>query len=230
MDFVRSAFFLDGYNLFYGLLAHTDCKWLDLAGLVSDIASIHSPNCQPISFQYFTAPVQPKLASRGEASKRAQDSYFKALKATGVEIISGRHQVDPARTPVYTPGQPPNRQQQVDIWKIEEKETDVNLSIEMYRAATKAHLGQTAPLEQIVLVSADTDMGPALRAIREDFPNIQVGVILPIREDVKRTPPGTLVQYAHWSQLKVSRGKLQQYQLPERVATGKKPAIKPHYW
>lgn len=33
-NFVRTAFFVDGYNLFYGLLAGTQYKWLDLPTLL----------------------------------------------------------------------------------------------------------------------------------------------------------------------------------------------------
>lgn len=99
--FVRTAFFIDGYNLFYGLLAGTEYKWLDLPGLLSHIARIENPAFDPVSFHYFTSPVQPKLSTRGLRSKEAQDTYIRALKATGVEVTLGRHRLDPAKAPRY---------------------------------------------------------------------------------------------------------------------------------
>jgi hypothetical protein len=48
----------------------------------------------------------------------------------------------------------------------------------MYRAACRADQLQ---IEQIVLVSGDTDLAPALTAIRADFPHIRLGVVLPHR-------------------------------------------------
>lgn len=64
---------------------------------------------------------------------------------------------------------------------LEEKETDVNLALGMYRAACRADQLQIDQIHQIVLVSGGTDLGPALAAIRADFPHIRLGVILPHR-------------------------------------------------
>ncbi|WP_200826909.1 NYN domain-containing protein [Marinobacterium lutimaris] len=165
-------------------------------------------------------------------SKQAQDTYIRALKAQGVEIIAGRHQLDPAKAPRYVcRDTPPSRQDQVEIWKLEEKETDVNIALSMYRTAVKqSFLSLEQRIEQIVLVSADTDMGPALQALREDFPDLKLGVILPHREGIKRGTPGSLKNYAHWLRRVVTCAELQAHQFPDRVPTRKKPAIKPKYW
>lgn len=47
---------------------------------------------------------------------------------------------------------------------------------------------------QIVLVSGDTDVTPALEALREDFPDLRIGVVLPHREGIQRTVPSSLKQ------------------------------------
>ncbi|EXJ11299.1 MULTISPECIES: NYN domain-containing protein [Nitrincola] len=229
---MRTAFFIDGYNLFYGLLAGTGYKWLDLPSLLSSVARIENPAFEPISFHYFTSPVQPKLSTRGIQSKEAQDTYIRALKAKGVEVILGRHRLDPAKAPRFVDrNTPPSRQDQVDIWRLEEKETDVNIAISMYRMAAK----QTVlPIEErirhMVLVSGDTDMQPALKAIREDFPDMHIGVILPHRENIPRCVPGSLNNYAHWLRRHIKFSELQDNQFPTRVPTNKKPATKPVYW
>jgi hypothetical protein len=154
------------------------------------------------------------------------------LIARGVNIAYGRHQLESGRAPRFINKQTPaSRLDQVDIWKLEEKETDVQIAISMYRlAARQVGLPPEERVEQLVLVSADTDMTPALRALREDFPELRIGVILPHREGINRTTPGSLKKHAHWMRHVVTTDELATHQLPDRVPTAKKPAIKPAYW
>ncbi|GHT85039.1 hypothetical protein AGMMS49960_20530 [Betaproteobacteria bacterium] len=228
---MRTAFFVDGYNLFYGLLAGTPYKWLDLRALLAHITHVQEPRSELASVSYFTASVKPALATRGIVSKEAQDTYIRALKATGVEVFFGRHRLEPGRAPRFiNRTTPPSRLDQVDIWRLEEKETDVNLAISMYRLAAKqAALPPEDQIQQLVLVSADTDMMPALSAIREDFPDLTVGVILPHRRE--RKSQDALKGLAHWIRHHVTEEELQRHQFPPRIAIGsKKPACKPDYW
>ncbi len=84
--------------------------------------------------------------------------------------------------------------------------------------------------QKIILVSADTDMTPSLKAIKEDFPEIQVGIILPHREGIDRGVSGSLQNYASWVRKYIKIDELQTHQFPNRVPTRKKPADKPYYW
>ncbi|WP_434523822.1 NYN domain-containing protein [Photorhabdus asymbiotica] len=229
---MRTTFFVDGYNLYYGLLAGTEYKWLDLPGLLSYIVRIQNPQCEPLSVNYFTAPVKPDLATRGILSKQAQDTYIRALKAKGVNVFFGRHRLEHGSAPRYISKDiPASRQDKVDIWDLEEKETDVHLAISMYRLAVKqALLPKEERITQIVLVSADTDMTPALRAIKEDFPDLTIGIILPHREGIERGVPGSLQNYSDWIRRYVTMNELRDHQFPIKVPTHKKPAIKPNYW
>lgn len=232
MKTLRTACFIDGYNVFYGLVAGTSYKWLDLPALLGHILHVEQPHSQLSSMSFFTSGVKPALASRGSLSKEAQDTYLRALIARGVAVFHGRHQLEPRSAPRFISKQtPPCRRDQVAIWKLEEKETDVHIAISMYRlAARQAGLQPEERIQQIVLVSADTDMTPALRALREDFPELRLGVVLPHREGMKRTPPGSLKNYAHWMRHVVTSQELAAHQFPDRVPTRKRPAIKPDYW
>ena len=229
---MRTACFVDGYNLFYGLLAGTQYKWLDLPSLLAHILRVEHPDNTLVSVSFFTSGVKPSLASRGIRSKEAQDSYLRALIARGVDVTYGRHQLESGKAPRFVnKNTPASRLDQVDIWKLEEKETDVHIAISMYRlAARQASLMPEERIQQIVLVSADTDMTPALRALREDFPNLRIGVILPHREGIKRTIPGSLKHHAHWMRHIVTTEELASHQFPNWVSTQKKPAVKPDYW
>lgn len=229
---MRTAFFVDGYNLFYGLLAGTPYKWLDLPRLLSHIAHVENPASTLASVDYFTSSVKPELATRGRISKEAQDTYVRALKASNVRVHYGRHQLEPARAPRFIDKRiGASRQDKVDIWKLEEKETDVHIAISMYRvAARQTLLEETGRVEQLILVSGDTDMTPALRAIREDFPELIVGIILPHRPAFNRPAPGSLKEFSHWMRRVITCEELQSHQFVDRVPTRKAPAIKPDYW
>ncbi|WP_417667154.1 NYN domain-containing protein [Pseudidiomarina sp.] len=230
---MQTAFFVDGYNVFYGLLAGTAYKWLDLPSLLHAIAHENDPRSVAAGIHYFTSPVQPALATRGETSKRAQDTYVRALKARGVSIYWGRHRVDHRRAPRFVSRKVPvSRDDQVDIWHLEEKETDVRLGIAMYRLAAQHYWVEQCrtPVEQIVLVSGDTDMTPALEALREDFPHVRIGVIVPHRKGIERNPPGSLKNAADWMRRHITPEELAANQFPSRVSTRKKPAVKPDYW
>lgn len=228
---MRTAFFIDGYNLFYGLLAGTPYKWLDLPGLLTHICRVQDPSSVTEQVNYFTSPVLPGLATRGRSSGEAQDTYIRALKAKGVAVYLGKHRLEHGTAPRYIKDVPPSRRDKVDIWDLEEKQTDVHIAISMYRLLARQHSQPCdTPIEQIVLVSADTDMTPALRAIKEDFPAIRVGIILPHREGIERGVPGSLQNFCHWIRRHITVKELELHQFPNRVPTRKKPADKPDYW
>ena len=229
---MRTACFVDGYNLFYGLLAGTDYKWLDLPSLLAHVLRLENAQSTLTSVSFFTSGVKPLLATRGIRSKEAQDAYLRALIAKGVNVFYGRHQLESGKAPRFGDKQTPaSRFDQVDIWKLEEKETDVHIAISLYRLAAKqVGLPIDEQIQQVVLVSADTDLTPALRALREDYPDLRVGVILPYREGIKRATPGSLKNYSHWMRHVVTTDELAAHQFPDRVPTLKKPALKPDYW
>lgn len=228
---MRTAFFVDGYNLYYGVLHGSDHKWLDLTALLTAVLHVQDPASVPASIDYFTSPVIARLATRGQASNDAQHRYIRALQARGVSVTQGNHRLAKGYAPRYVEGQKASRKDQVAVWQLEEKETDVNIALGMYRAACRAEQLQ---IEQIVLVSGDTDLAPALAAIRQDFPHIRLGVILPHRQEgneLVRNPPGSLKRHADWMRTYITDEELSSCQLPVKVPLLKKPAIiKPDYW
>jgi hypothetical protein len=85
--------------------------------------------------QHFTSPIKPDLARRGIDSDIAQKTYIRALKNANIEVVMGRHKLEKARAPVYVEDQKADRNNSCDIWLLEEKETDVNIALFMYRTA-----------------------------------------------------------------------------------------------
>ena len=51
----RAIAYIDGYNLYYGLLKGTSCKWLDLYVFAR---SLIRPNLDIVTVKYFTAPIK----------------------------------------------------------------------------------------------------------------------------------------------------------------------------
>jgi hypothetical protein len=220
---LRTIAYVDGYNLYYGRLQGTPYKWLDLQALIRDILHVQNPDFELVSVHYFTAPVIARLASHGSASVEAQNSYIRALQATGVLVTQGRHQLERGRAPRYIEGQTADRADSVPIWNLDEKETDVRLALSMYRDASRG------AAEQVVLVTSDTDMVAALDFIKSDF-GLQIGLILPRRPSGGRPPAGSLINLADWARQQIRDEELQECQLPARVPTKRKPADKPDYW
>lgn len=225
---MKTIVYIDGYNLFYGCLKHSKDKWLDLYRLFSGkILSSQSPEHDLVAIKFFTADIRAKVASNGQAAQLAQQNYHRALEALygdKVEIIKGYYALEKARLLAYK--KPPDKNFRVDVWKLEEKQTDVNLALESYRDATKGRA------QQLIFVSNDTDIAPALAAIRSDFGDtLRIGVILPIRKSISGRPGNhQLSVHADWTRRYISDDELAESHLPARIPTKKKPILKPEYW
>jgi len=224
---LRTIAYVDGYNLFFGCLKNTRYKWLDLVALLDLILRIQNPSAELVQVRYFTAPIKARLASRGKTAEIAQERYHQALRQRGrVEITCGSYSLEAAWAPKMV--NPPNKLDRVEIWRLEEKQTDVNLALQLYRDAVRGEC------EKLVVVSSDSDLVPALRLVECDAPAIRRGLILPRSESVqgiKQRPPNAgLSKFAHWTRHEIKNAELAACQLPERIPTKKKPIDKPDYW
>jgi uncharacterized LabA/DUF88 family protein len=229
----RTAIYIDGYNLYYGRLRNSSHKWLDVVVLFERIVAIQDPSSEVGLVNLFTAPALAKFATHGKASVEAQQAYHRALQLrhpARLQITYGSHSHDKSGTllPTYRDGEPFDRSIKSRVWKIEEKQTDVNLAIAMYRDASKGLF------DHLVICSNDSDAEPALKAIREDFPGITIGVVTPIRpitgEDRHRSISTSLARRAHWTRQHILDAELEAAQLPSKVPTNKKPIRKPNHW
>lgn len=228
---MKTIVYIDGYNLFYGCLKHTDDKWLDLVKLFDRLLKEQNPNTTALHIKFFTADIKAKVATNGDQARLAQQSYHRALEQLypeQISIIKGYYSLDKAHLPAYQ--NPIDKNSKLEVWRLEEKQTDVNIALHAYRDAA---MGDA---EQLVFVSNDTDLEPALMAIREDFgQHHQTGVIIPIRkpkQNEKRHRPGNtrLSAQANWTRHYITDDELTNSQLPDKIPTRKKPILKPTYW
>jgi len=225
----RAIAYIDGYNLYYSRLRGTDYKWLDLVALFRDqILKPQLPDIPLDVVKFFTAPAMGKFASHGTDSVTAQNEYHRALRAkypNEIQIIAGYHTVEEARLMTYR--EPPDKNDRLSVWRIEEKQTDVNIALSIYRdvAQGKADI--------VIICSNDSDLVPAVKAIQEDFPECIVGIVAPLYEpDTSRHRRGNteLEKLANWTRHYIRDDELEESQLPDVVPTKKKAARKPLHW
>ena len=81
----RVIAYIDGYNLYYGLLKGTPYKWLDL---VSFVKWFLRPDQEIVGIKYFTAPIKT-YPHDGDAVDR-QKVYLQALSSMPlITIVQG---------------------------------------------------------------------------------------------------------------------------------------------
>lgn len=231
---IKTAVYIDGYNLYYGRLRGTSFKWLDVVQLFQSLLLARDQSERLEKVNLFTAHALANFSTNGKASVEAQSAYHRALLTKyrdRLEIIYGTHSYDKsgALLPEFVLNQAYDRTKRVRVWKIEEKKTDVNLALSMYRDASRGLY------DRIILVSNDSDAEPALAAIRQDFPHIMIGVVMPIHPPKSGSTPdrrasGSLKNISDWSLPYLLDEQLLQAQLPIKVPTNKKAILKPSHW
>ena len=164
----RTAFVVDGFNVYHSLrdagrdLCGAGTRWLDLRSLCrSFLPQIH-PTAQLSGVYYFSAfaahlePIKPGVTARHLA-------YIECLSATGVEAEMGHFK--PKAIPCASCGARTARH--------EEKETDVAIAVRLVELAD----GDTC--DAVALVSGDSDLAPALRAVARHSPHKPVYCFFP---------------------------------------------------
>lgn len=193
----RAAFYVDGFNLYHSIdgLGDPTLKWLSLTGLAEML--IPSRDEAVSSITYFSA-----LATRrGPASVGRHRLYIDALKSEGVESVLGRFKGQPRRCFSCN-----NR------WMHpEEKETDVNIAIRMVAD------GYRDLYDVCYLISADTDLVPPLRMIRDHLPAKEIVAVSP-----PNRPHGQHIKSIAHRSLKLNRGQIERCRLPETIAVAGK--------
>jgi len=152
--------YIDGFNLFYGLLKGSAYKWLNIQACFEKIYK----HDEIVSIKYFTALI------KGDDLVK-QEIYMKALQTLPkVSIIFGNF-----KGKVVTCGVPECDYPHKSFRVFEEKRTDVNIAIEMLNDASKGMV------DRFILVSGDSDLVPAINIIRREFPFIDLIVLIPAK-------------------------------------------------
>lgn len=232
---MRTRIYIDGYNLYYGCLKRTSLKWLDLLSLFEKqiLPSItwqgktSPPILDLIAIKFFTASILEQAAGASD-SLLCQEQYHSALRkhAPGrIQIVPGYYALTEARAKVIDPDNRkkwPRDCSDIEVWKLEEKQSDVNLAIHALKDALLDEV------DHVVIVTNDTDIAPALEMMR-NLTTVQIGLVIPTT-DHQRIPNKDLSKHAHWIRTHITTAELDVSQLPRVIIQGKKTAIKPLSW
>lgn len=237
---MKTRVYIDGYNLYYGCLKNTPYKWLDL---VKSFESHVLPQSTPahfspssVSIKYFTSDIKEKAAF-DLTSVADQSAYHRALEASypaqKLEIIKGYFSIADEFAFLidkFDPKLPPKHCKKVNVWKLEEKQTDVNIAIHgLFDVLTDE------TLDQIVFVTNDTDLAPVLKMISETQ-KVVIGLVVPIRDKKDRPASTMLTEHCNWSAPTISDESLKIATLPRviyqsvRQSKLRKSIFKPDSW
>ncbi len=201
---MKTYVYIDGFNLYYGLLRDKpQFKWLDLFAFSQNVLG---HQYQVAAVKYYTSRIKIRDHDRGQQER--QDIYLKALKKhiSPIEIHYGKFQVTEKYAQLVTPLA--DGTQKVQIFKTEEKGSDVNLATQMLNDAW------LNAYECAVLISNDSDLEAPLKFIRKHHTNKKIGLVPPILS--RQKPSQSLSDYAHFIH-HIQNSHLKKSQMPNKI-------------
>jgi len=190
----RTTFLVDGFNLYHSIKdLQRDfgirTKWLNIRDLCVSLLPLIDKHAGLQNIYYFSAYAthlnDPEVLTRHQ-------NYVSCLEDTGIIAIISRFKAKTIRCPSCG----------TIIIRHEEKETDVAI------AAKLLELFARNACENVVLVTGDTDLVPAVKCARQLFSGCQVFVAFPYGRKNKE-----LAQLTH--SFKIGRARYMAHQFPD---------------
>ncbi len=202
----KTIVYVDAFNLYYGVLKNTPYKWLNIDTLVKNLLT----NNEIISIKYFTAPV--KSDSKNTNRRKNQNTYISALQNAipYFECIYGYIVEKKVKARHMNP--PPDT---VAISLREEKETDVNIAVEIVKDSFMKDF------DCVVLISNDSDLGRALIIAKEL--NKRIILITPRQKNAIHRPSSRLTKVADTRLYYINHKVLSNSLLQEYVGNYRRP-------
>lgn len=209
----RTYIYVDGFNLYYGVLKSTQYKWLDLKALFQKMLNSSHDIC---AIKYYTA----KISTRDDLQAPIrQASYIRALKKHIPEfsVYYGHYLTHAVKLPIANHNG--KKKKFIEVLKSEEKGSDVNMAV---------HLLNDSWLDLYdcaILVSNDSDLAESVKLVKEQHKK-NIGLIAPINFKVRK-PTQKLREQANFIKI-IREGVLKVSQLPQVIpGTG---IHKPEKW
>ncbi len=156
----RVITYIDGFNLYFGMKNYTGNQylWLNLEALST---SFILPEDQLIDVKYFTARIKGD-----EPKRKRQKTYLEALAfGTATKTYFGQYQVIKNGITCQECGA---------SWDAKsEKMTDVQIATHLLVDAF------TDKFDRAVLITADSDLVPPIKMIKDHFPQKQIHLMFP---------------------------------------------------
>jgi len=163
----RVACYIDGFNLYHSIdslypvyqpnrgVVHS-FKWLNLWSLTS--AFVQSSTEEMVDVFYFTA-----LARWLHQPRKRHEAFIRANQFYGVNVVLGHFKEKPDCC-----------KRCGAKWKAhEEKQSDVNIASYLIH---HAHLDR---FDKALIMSADSDLCPAIQLILDDLPHKEIAILVP---------------------------------------------------
>lgn len=155
----RISFFIDGFNVYHALEDHQSFhkyKWLDYSSFAKCFITSRD---ELIDIYYFSA-----YTDWDQNKVERHRTYINALKMKGVKIVLGKFKLRDKHCRIC-----------LKTYKAhEEKQTDVNISVQFFQDA------HNNTFDVGILVTGDSDIIPAVKAIKKTFPLKKIGLLIPI--------------------------------------------------
>ena len=215
----RVGFIVDGFNVYHSLadsqkVNNGVCsKWFDIDGFcrayLVPIGLKLNVTASLEEIHYFSALATHLLGKDPEKIIRHK-AYIQCLEHTGIKVHLGRFKKKAVK---YR-----NKKVSVCIETHEEKETDVAIAIKAFE------LFHTDSIDILVIVSGDSDMVPAVRAVKKNFPTKKVISVFPAGR--KSDDMSSIVD----ASFKASSGKYKDHQLDNPYHLDNMQIAKPDSW
>lgn len=154
----RVSFFIDGFNLYHALMAKEHLKpfrWINFRRLAECFLR---PNDTLADIFYFTA-----LAHWDNGKVKRHLNFIRIQEYFRIKVIRGEFRKTTKNCRVC----------HKSFVTFEEKETDVNIAIQLFE---QAYLNS---YDTAIILSGDSDQLPAIRAVKKIFPLKKFGIIIP---------------------------------------------------
>ncbi|MEZ4553127.1 MAG: NYN domain-containing protein [Dehalococcoidia bacterium] len=163
---LRINVYIDGFNLYFGCLAGTPYRWLNIAALVDSLLAPVFPLYTVSHIRYFTAPVENR--PNNPYARERQEVYFRALRTLPrLSLHFGKFKTN-TRSYMLADGTG-----FAEVVRSEEKGSDVNLASYLLIDAIDGCY------DVAVVISNDTDLVLPIQLARDRF-GVAVGVAAPI--------------------------------------------------
>jgi uncharacterized LabA/DUF88 family protein len=159
----KAIFFIDGFNLYHSLIDPrfndrlSKYKWLDLVKLSKRFLQSQEVLAD---VYYFTA-----LCSWNEDKRNRHQLYMHALENAGIKIILGKFKGVSKTCRAIC---------KRTYKTFEEKRTDVNIAIHL--------LSLVKQYDIAYLMTADSDLIPAIEEIKKSYPEKRIVVVIPFNK------------------------------------------------
>lgn len=197
--------YLDGFNFYHALdsIGKNHIKWLNYNQL--------SESFLRQGERLFKCYLFTSLTTMNDEKRRRNQLFLDASRAVGTEIIQA----------YFKTAKKYCKKEERYCKFVEEKGNDVAIAVQML---ADAHAGAT---HRIILVTADTDQIPAIRYIKNRFPEIELSLFIPPGRKNEARDLGAL--FAH--PIEITEGRVEANLLPKEIvaANGEVIVMPPEY-